>query len=101
MSRNSTTHVDYGVLDAEKQNLNSMRSDTNTLVLSKYNEVKAVFSGTDSKAAEQFYEVADKLYSINSIINQMIQQTIYTIDYAKAVFQNADTEQASDIEGEG
>ncbi|MBE5953214.1 MAG: hypothetical protein E7257_03520 [Lachnospiraceae bacterium] len=101
MSRNSTTHVDYGVLDAEKQNLRTMRTDTNTLISGKYNEVKAVFSSTNSKAAEELYEVADKLYSINAILNNMINQTIYTLDYAKAIFQNADTEMTTDIEGEG
>ena len=101
MSRNSTTRVDYGVLDTEKQNLNTMRSETNDLISSKYNEVKSVFSSTDSMVAEQFYEVAETLYSVNSLINQMIYQTMCTIDYAKAIFQNADTSQASDIGGEG
>ena len=90
MDKNVTTQVNYEVLDTEISNLASLKEESETAVKNKYNEIKSVFAASDSLTAEQFYATADLLYSVDAIMNDMINQTIITMQYAKAVFRDMD-----------
>lgn len=90
MDKNATTQVNYEVLDTEISNLVSLKEESEIAVKNKYNEIKSVFAASDSLTAEQFYASADLLYSVDAIMNDMINQTIITMQYAKAVFRDMD-----------
>lgn len=99
MGSNSAIHVNYEVLDTEIVNLARLREESKTAVKTKYNEIKSVFEGSDSLTAEQLYASADLLYSVDAIMNDMINQTIITMQYAKAVFQDMDVNIADELGG--
>ena len=99
MDKNSTIQVNYEVLDTEIFNLAKLREESKTAVKNKYNEIKSVFAASDSLTAEQFYASADLLYSVDVIINDMINQSIITMQYVKAVFRDMDTNIADALGG--
>lgn len=99
MDGNSTIQVNYEVLDTEILNLARLREESKTAVKNKYNEIKSVFAASDSLTAEQFYASADLLYSVDAIMNDMINQSIITMQYVKAVFRDMDTNIADALGG--
>ncbi|MCM1081855.1 MAG: hypothetical protein NC393_01735 [Clostridium sp.] len=99
MDKNVTTQVNYEVLDTEISNLASLKEESETAVKNKYNEIKSVFAASDSLTAEQFYATADLLYSVDAIMNDMINQTIITMQYVKAVFRDMDETIANALGG--
>lgn len=101
MGRNSTTGVSYEVLDAQISLLRELRDGTAADINAKYNEVKGAFVNSDSKAAEGFCNAADTLYSINTILQSMISQSITTLQYAEALFYNTDAVMSQTMREEG
>lgn len=87
------------MLDTEIVNLARLREESKTAVKTKYNEIKSVFEGSDSLTAGQLYASADLLYSVDAIMSDMINQTIITMQYAKAVFQDMDVNIADALGG--
>ena len=97
MDSKSAIQVNYDVLDTEIVNLAKLREESKTAVKNKYNELKSVFAASDSLTAEQFYASADLLYSVDAIMNDMINQTIISMQCVKAVFQDMDANIADAI----
>lgn len=99
MDNNSTIYVKFEMLDTEIFNLTMLRDESKAAVKNKYNEIKSVFAASDSLTAEQFYASADLLYSVDAIMNDMINQTIITMQYVKEIFRNMDTNIADALGG--
>ncbi len=100
MDSNSAIYIKFDVLDTDIFNLKMLKEQSTEAIKNKYDEIKSVFAASDSLMAEQLYASADLLYSVDAIMNDMINQTIITMQYVKTVFQNTDINIAVKMGGE-
>lgn len=95
--RNSTTQVNYEVLDQCISNLNQKLNDT--YVQKELEALQQIFEKSKGKSAEELLDASYNLEEANQIIEDMMAEAMAMLAMAKELFREADTLAVSGLEG--